>query len=949
MDQERWRRVEAVFLEAIEFPEDQRDDFVAGRCGSDVDLRQAVMRLIDADGQASSWIEAAVAGGVRDLDTDLDTGLEDGLETGWKAGQRVGPYEILSVLGDGGMGIVYRARRCDNVFRKDVAIKVVKRGMDTTAVLRRFHQERRLLARLEHPYIARILDGASTDDGLPYLVMEYVAGTDLLAHCRAAGLGLRDRLTLFLKVCEAIEHAHRNLVVHRDLKPSNILVDAEANPRLLDFGIARLLEGTNEATLTMAAVRPLTPRYASPEQVLGEPVGVASDVYSLGILLFELLTECPAYRIDFDSPTAMLRAVVEEEVRSPSLAARTALLAGGEIPVPVSKLKGDLDRIVLMALEKDPRARYGSVQMLADDLRRHLDNRPVFARPQTIHYRTRKFVRRHKFGMAATALVFLTLNAGIVATSWQAQRAERRFQEVRQLANTFMFEFHDEIRFLPGATKARALLVETALRYLDGLAREAGNDAALLTELAVAYLRVGDVLGDPRGGSLGRTAEAMESYRKSLAIAEALKVDHEDPAVLRALTTGYFKVGDMLSEGGTAQDGIETLKKSLVHAESLVRQTGDQKDQVLLGNILARIGDAHLLARDVPGALDSYRRALDLNERRAAEHPSDNSEMGVAMSHMMVGGALARLGDLAGAFTHYSSAIEAEEHLVTKEPSNAFFRRELKLAYNWMGDLRGGREVINQGDPAGALDYYRRALVITEALVAADPANGYARHDLAVSQMKMGEVLLNVDSEQSIGFQEQALQSVAMLLESSPQEFRYLRLRARCLTRLAMAVAADGDLLRASELVRDALDMLKALQVEHPANRELDPDLDLALQILGEALSSLGKTDEALMVYGEAARLAEAASSAVPSDLLALWRCADSYERLGGLHARLAAATDQRTRWAEAQVWYARSLERWREWNRWGTSSAFNETREARVLEAMLVSEQALAALRASE
>ena len=937
MEPERWRRVEAVFLEAIELPEGQRNDFVAGRCGSDDDLRQAVMRLIAADGRASARIGAAVAGSLHDLDSGLS------------AGQRVGPYEILSVLGDGGMGIVYRARRCDDVFRKDVAIKVVKRGMDTAAVLRRFAQERRLLAKLEHPYIARILDGASTDDGLPYLVMEYVDGTDLLAYCRAEELGVRDRLSLFLKVCEAIEHAHRNLIVHRDLKPGNILVDTQGNPRLLDFGIARLLEDTMEATLTMAAARPLTPRYASPEQAAGEPVGVASDVYSLGILLFELLTECPAYRADPDSVTAMLQAVVDEDVQPPSLTARTALLAGTTIPVPVSKLKGDLDRIVLMALEKDPRARYGSVQMLADDLRCHLDNRPVFARPQTIRYRARKFTRRHKVGIAATALVFLTLIAGIVATAHQARRAERRFQEVRELANTFMFEFHDEIRFLPGATKARALLVETALRYLDGLTREAGNDASLLTELAVAYQRVGDVQGDPRGGSLGRTAEAMESYRKSLAIAEALNGDHDDPAVLRALTTGYFKVGDMLSEGGATQEGIVVLQKSLAHAESLVGETGDPGDVILRDNILARLGDAFLLVPDVAGALSYYTRALQSNEVRAAEHPADNVEMGVAMSHMMVGGALARLGDLSGAFTHYSNAIEAEERLVTKQPTNAFYRRELKLAYNWMGDLLGGQEAINRGDRAGALESYRKAFVITQDLVEADPASGYALHDLAVSQLKMGEALLHVDPEQSIGLQEQALQAVDSLLESSPQEFRYLRLRARCLTRLAMAVAVDGDLLRASGLVRDALDMLTALQVQYPANRELDPDLDLALQVLGDALASLGNTDEALTAYAEAARRAEAASSAVPSDLLALWRCADAFERLGDFHAGLAAATDRQIHWAEAQAWYALSLERWREWNRWGASSTFNEVREARVLEARLASDQAVAALRASE
>ena len=258
------------------------------------------------------------------------------------AGSRIGPYLILEVIGEGGMGVVYRARRSDDVFKKEVAIKVVKRGMDTDAILRRFRHERRILGSLEHPYIARVLDGGSTEGGLPYLVMEYVDGQPVTAYSNQLGLGLHERLQLFQKICEAVEHAHRNLIVHRDLKPSNILVDAKGHPRLLDFGIAKILDETDSALLlTTINQRLFTPAYASPEQVRGEPVTVASDVYCLGLVLYELLTGCAAQTLQAATPAATLKVVCEDEIRLPSQAARFALTSGKPVPVAPEKLSGD--------------------------------------------------------------------------------------------------------------------------------------------------------------------------------------------------------------------------------------------------------------------------------------------------------------------------------------------------------------------------------------------------------------------------------------------------------------------------------------------------------------------------------------------------------------------------------------------------------------------------------
>jgi serine/threonine protein kinase len=307
MDADRWRRIEDLFFGALDHQQSERTAFLDAQCNGDAELRREIEGMLAAEEKAAVRLAGAVGGAVRSLAETVP------------AGSRIGPYLILEVIGEGGMGVVYRARRSDDVFKKDVAIKVVKRGMDTDAILRRFRHERRILASLEHPYIARVLDGGSTENGLPYLVMEYVDGQPVTTHSNQRGLGLRERLQLFEKICEAVEHAHRNLIVHRDLKPSNIQVDKQGHPRLLDFGIAKILDETDSALLlTTINQRLFTPAYASPEQVKGEPVTVASDVYCLGLVLYELLTGCAAQTLQAATPAAALKAVCEDEILPPS-------------------------------------------------------------------------------------------------------------------------------------------------------------------------------------------------------------------------------------------------------------------------------------------------------------------------------------------------------------------------------------------------------------------------------------------------------------------------------------------------------------------------------------------------------------------------------------------------------------------------------------------------------
>ena len=446
------------------------------------------------------------------------------------------------------MGTVYLAVRDDDAFERRVAIKVLRRGMDTDAIVQRFRHERQILASLDHPCIAHLLDGGSTPDGLPFFAMEYIEGLPITEYCEAHRLDTTARLQLFRKVCSAIQYAHQNLIIHRDIKPANVLVTADGTPKLLDFGIAKLLNPEPGAQMphTVAGLHLMTPEYASPEQVRGEPVTTAADVYSLGVLLYELLTGRRPYHLASRAPAEIARVVCESVPARPSTAvttrpdarafddvatgehgdtAPTRISAAAPRSVEVERLRrrlvGDLDNIVLKALSKEPQRRYGSADRFSEDVRRHLAGLPVSARKDTLRYRAAKFVGRNRVAVAAAATAIVALVAGVIGTTWQArvaraerQQAEQRFDDVRRLANALLFDVHDRIQDLPGSTPARELLVTRALEYLDKLARDAGSRADLRSELAAAYLKVGDVQGRPLVPNLGDTSGALESYRR---------------------------------------------------------------------------------------------------------------------------------------------------------------------------------------------------------------------------------------------------------------------------------------------------------------------------------------------------------------------------------------------------------------------------------------------------
>src|SRR5262245_36891146 len=415
-----WERVRRVFEAALLQPAEQRASYVAHACRDEPAIHDQVAALLASHDRASGFLETPA--GV--LLGHFASGHASGNQAA-NIGRVIGSYRIESCIGHGGMGTVYRAVRDDDTFRKTVALKLV-RGGRSEYFERRFLLERKILAGLQHPNIASVFDGGTTDAGEPYLVMEYVEGQPITGYLTARGAAISERVALFRIVCEAVQYAHQNLVIHRDIKPANVLVDGHGVPKLLDFGIAKLLTSGAEADVAPAAtiVPVMTPEYASPEQVKGETVTTASDVYSLGVLLYELLAGRRPYEVQAESLPAIVKAVCETEAVAPSETARGRKRAA---------LRGDLDTIVLKALRKEPERRYQSARELSEDLQHHLEGRPVSARADTVGYRAGKFVRRHRTVVTAGLLVAASLIAGIVTTTWQARLAERRFDEARRL------------------------------------------------------------------------------------------------------------------------------------------------------------------------------------------------------------------------------------------------------------------------------------------------------------------------------------------------------------------------------------------------------------------------------------------------------------------------------------------------------------------------------------
>jgi serine/threonine-protein kinase len=590
---EEWQRVFRAAEVALARAEG--DPSISGDLPVDPGVRREVDRLLQVDPAVAPVLEQPYC---RLADHERDraerAAPSDDSDT------QVGPYRIVRELGRGGMGVVYLADRVDGEFRRQVAVKVLKRGMDTDDFIRRFHTERQILADLCHPNIAELHDGGTTADGQPYLVMEYVEGVALDDYCAARSLTVRDRLDLFLKICAAVQHAHRSAVIHRDLKPGNILVTGDGEPKLLDFGIAKLLrpEGTGTQTGLMSALlRPMTPEYASPEQVLGKTITVGSDVYALGVMLYELLAGRPPYRLQSRAEAELHRVICGEEPARPSSALEPAEGAnrGADLARVRRQLRADLDHIVLKALRKDPGERYLTVDELVEDLRRHLDGRPVGARKGTLGYRLGKLVRRHRVGVAAAVAVVAALVGVAVREDTQRRRISRERDKAEATAEFLksLFDASDPQEAQPGTVTVREVL-DRAARRVAGLDSRPEMEATYLGIIGVVYT------------NLGLYDQALALLTRALEINERLHGErHVDVA------TSLTEVGVALYNKGDLASAESYYRRALALREDLL--DGNDPD---LAEVSSNLGVLLEDKGDYAGAEPLLRRALDIYRRR---------------------------------------------------------------------------------------------------------------------------------------------------------------------------------------------------------------------------------------------------------------------------------------------------------------------------------------------
>lgn len=863
MSSERWQEVKETLAAALEVETAERPSFLESACRHDAALRTEVEMLLN---QTTGNLDAAtkIIGVAWDDRPDQN-----------KIGRRVGAYELIREIGRGGMGAVWLARRADRQFEKLVAVKLLKRGTDTDEVLRRFQEERQILARLEHPNIARLLDGGTTDDGLPFFAIEYVDGIPITAYATQNELNIRERLELFRTVCSAVSYAHQNLIIHRDLKPANVLVTCTGEVKLLDFGIAKIVQeaeaGQADATLTVHRV--MTPEYASPEQVSGQPVSTVSDVYSLGVFLFELLTGKRPYRLKSRAPDEVTKAILEQEPDRPSTAV-TRNVGHAKSELRTSKLlKGDLDTIVLKALQKEPQRRYVSVDQFSADIRRHLEGLPVRARKDTAWYRSSKFIRRHKLGVGAAALVVLILAAGTIGTAAQAQRANRRFNEVRKLAHSVLFDYHDQIAALPGSTKVRARLVHDALEYLDNLAHESSGNIGLLRELGTAYEKVGEIQGNSYYSNLGDTAGAMKSYQKSLAIRQQLAAAApKDPAVREELASSYEGLGDMYYSVDDLRQALTLYERSRELREPVTGGAPtDETARLNLCQLYMKIGDVKgmegfLNLGDTAGAVEAYSTADRLLETMARASPQEKaiqSKLGNNLAH------LGMLQDVAG---QYGDAIASErralgifEKLLAADPINQGYRMEL---FTTRAFARYAMEDNNLIDEAIAQS--RDTLAGLQAMLKTDPNNNQTLRGIGVMLNAIGhDLLLKGDAKGALENHRQALQISQQMLGSDPESKEKQSDVAFTLEKIGEAELELNDDKAAAENFEKALSMRDAVSNANPADSRAKEGVVSLCHNLGVVRARLNDAQGAESAFERALLLAEERVTRAPTNIKA--------------------------------------------------------------------------------
>jgi serine/threonine protein kinase len=717
MEPAKWKQIKTALADALELVSELREEFVSSL---DTDIGAEVRRYLRAATEARDFITtpAWIDRGLVDQNMDHPAQVDD--------------FRILHPIGSGGMGTVYLAEHAGDGFKQLVALKLIKRGMDTSAVLKRFLMERRILAELDHPNIARMLDGGSTEDGLPYFVMEYVEGDEIRKYANANNLGLKERLELFRTVCSAVSSAHQRLVIHRDIKPTNILVTKDGEPKLLDFGIAKLISpdwNSDEATLTQFRV--LTPEYASPEQIDGSVVSTATDVYSLGVVLYELLTGYRPFSFREKDGRATADIALTTNPPKPSLIAsessqpnngprqrlahKTSFRPAHTIVAAVepSRLRGDLDNMILKAIRHEPERRYQSVQEFSDDIRRWLDGLPVSATSDSRMYRCRKFFKRHRTAVLASAAAAILLMTAFGVTGWQYSvardqqaKAEARFQSIRLVAKSLLNETSKELENLPQSAEIRDSVVERAIALLNSISVDENTDPEFLDEVADAYEQLAHI----RNWKFRKTAEAIADYRKALSLRERVIRDNPENfaareklvSTLSGLSEVYDLIGDS-EETGRLRSRIVENQRSM-----LLIQPGNPKTMYALAAGLEDL--AVRIEASSPEQAAAYRSESLTIVTDALWHlptgarSAGDTELYVSMK-MLQGLLLDRLGRADEALAIFHEALETAKSAYLADDSQQFLFNHTGRLNRMIADVH-----ISRNDWAKALENYEFSL-----------------------------------------------------------------------------------------------------------------------------------------------------------------------------------------------------------------------------------------------
>jgi tetratricopeptide (TPR) repeat protein/predicted Ser/Thr protein kinase len=868
--------VQLVFREVVDLSPKERERYFAER-QIPPDLRAEVESLLRFDTASAEVLTTPISEAARSF-LDPDAGPSE---------VRCGPYQLVRLLGRGGMGSVFLGQRTDGEVEQRVAIKLVGNIVQEPKFRDRFLRERQILASLSHPGIARLLDAGHTATGQPYLVMEYIEGTPLDVYSRDRTV--REKLSLFLLVADTVSYAHRNLVIHRDLKPANILVEPSGQPKLLDFGIARIVDESTDRALTKD--RLMTPDYASPEQVRGTAQTTATDVYSLGAVLYRLLTGRSPHTPPEGRPESIEVLICTSEAPAPSRLDRS--------------LPRDLDFIVGKALRKQPEERYASVDAFAEDVRALLESRPVRARSGSAWYRTRKFLRRHWVPVSAVAAAIICLAAGLLAANRERTIAQHRFSQLRQLADK-MLRFDSELRGLPGSTKARQQIVTLSTEYLEGLGREVHNDRELAMDLANGYLLLGRVQGVPPYPHLGQAAAAEESLRKAGVFVESVlaKSPGRPDALLEAAEIEQDRM-ILASSDSRDADALTHARQCAGRLDTLIqggRATPDQAEEAAV--LYLNVGLAHMNQHRYEDAIRYAQRSID--RFRSAGSPQQY----LANALSLLANALRYSGDLDRALAAITEARRIVDGITfPNETSKGVILYAILFR---QGSILGADESIGLDRPADAVEPLQKAFELVEQQAAQDPNDAASRDRVATAGRLLADNLTQQHPERALAVYDLTLRRIREVQEN----VRARREEALLLAHSSYVLRALHRAREAGERVDAALELLRATR-DYPAKQVVLGDTThFVLCALADQADETGHPERALAVYRDLLDKAMASKPNPESDLRQANDLSQIYLSLAGLYRRTGEN-------GQAESLDARSQELWRAWDRKLPNNAF--------------------------